>query len=68
MNRAGAMQTRDDRWRVEVGGLSSTIVWYRLVGPKVDRWLPSTPALMNALADVGVDLADLVEAEHAGVA
>lgn len=68
MNRAGTMQTRDGSWRVEVGGLSSTIVWYRLIGPDVDRWLPSTPALMATLTDAGVDLADLIDAERAGAA
>jgi hypothetical protein len=57
----GVMQTRDGRWRVEVGGVGS-IVWYRLIGPGVDRQVPSTQALVEALATVGVDLADLVEA------
>jgi hypothetical protein len=58
---AGAMQTTGGEWRVEVGGVGS-IVWYRLIGRGVDRWLPSTTALVNALASVGVDLGDLVEA------
>src|SRR5690348_13652630 len=57
---AGVMQTRDGRWRVEVGGAGS-IVWYRLSGPGVHRALPSTAALIDALAKVGVDLAELVE-------
>ena len=58
------MRTRDGRWRVEVGGVGS-IVWYRLIGPGVNRALPSTAALVEALAVVGIDLADLVEASAA---
>ena len=61
MNTTGCMQTRDGRWRVDVGGLSPTVVWYRLIGPGVERWLPSTKALMDALAEAGVDPADLDE-------
>jgi hypothetical protein len=57
---AGAMQTRDGRWRVLVGGVGS-VVWYRLLGPGVDRALPSTAALFKALEAFGVDPADLVE-------
>lgn len=62
MIQGGVMVSRDGRWRVEVHGVSKAIVWYRLVGPNVDRHLPSTTALLEAFADVGVDLADLVEA------
>jgi hypothetical protein len=58
------MQTRDGRWRVEVGGVGS-VVWYRLVGPGVNRALPSTEALIDALATVDVVLAELVEARAA---
>jgi hypothetical protein len=57
------MHTRDGKWRVQVGGLGTVVVWYRLIGPGLNRWLPSTQALVNALADVGVDLADLNEDE-----
>jgi hypothetical protein len=32
-----------------------------MVGPNTRRALPSTPALVAALAEVGVDPADLVE-------
>jgi hypothetical protein len=56
----GAWRTRDSRWRVDVGGVGS-VVWYWLVGPNTRRALPSTPALVAALAEVGVDPADLVE-------
>jgi hypothetical protein len=62
------MRTSDGRWRVEVGGLSPTVVWYRLVGLGVDRWLPSTQALMDALAAAGVDLADLDQTEASAAA
>ncbi len=55
-----AMETRDGRWRVEVGGVGS-VVWYRLIGPEGPRALPSTDALLQALTTAGVDLADLVE-------
>ena len=58
------MRTRDGRWCVEVGGVGS-IVWYRLIGPGVNRALPSTAALVDALADVRVDLAELVEVSTA---
>jgi hypothetical protein len=58
------MRTRDGRWRVEVGGVGS-VVWYRLIGPGTRRALPSTQALVAALAALGVDLADLVEAAAA---
>ena len=61
---SGAMRTPDGRWWVQVGGVGS-IVWYHLIGPDVDRWLPSTNALLEALANVDVDLADLVEQERA---
>lgn len=54
------MRTRDRRWRVDVGGVGS-VVWYRLIGPDMRRALPSTQALVAALAEVGVDPADLVE-------
>ena len=57
------MQTRDGRWRIEVGGVGS-VVWYRLAGPGTTRALPSTQALLNALAEAGIDLADLVEVER----
>jgi hypothetical protein len=56
------MTTRDGRWRVEAGGTGSVVVWYRLTGPGVDRWLPSTPALIAELGRCGVDLGDLREA------
>ena len=59
-----AMRTRDGRWLVEAGGVGS-IVWYHLVGPAVDRWLPSTTALIHVLGSAGVDLADLVEQQTA---
>ena len=68
MNTLGSMRTSDGRWWVEVGGLSATVVWYRLVGPGVDRRLPSTQALMDALAGAGVDLADLDETEASAAA
>lgn len=57
-----AMTTRDGRWRVEVGGTGAAVVWYRLLGPDVDRWLPSTPALVAEIGRHGVDLADLHDA------
>jgi hypothetical protein len=41
------------------------IVWYRLVGPRVQHSLPSTAALIDVLAAVGVDLAELVEVSAA---
>jgi hypothetical protein len=57
------MQTSDGRWRVDVGGLGgvSNVRWYRLVGPDVNRNLPSMVALEQAAAECGVDLADLHE-------
>lgn len=60
---AGSMVSGDGRWRVDVGGLGgvSKVQWYRLVGPDVDRNLPSTEALLKAAADNGVDLGDLHE-------
>lgn len=60
MGLIGAMQTRDRRWRVEVGGVGS-IVWYRLIGADSARNLPSLGALARALTDVGIDLGDLHE-------
>jgi hypothetical protein len=57
----GRMRTRDGRWTVHVGGLGAVVAWYRLIGPGVDRWLPSMAALERALAGAGVDPADLVE-------
>jgi len=60
----GMMQTRDGRWRVQVGGVGS-IVWYRLVGPEVERWLPGTSALIDVLTALGIDPADLIEVSAA---
>lgn len=57
----GAMTTRDGRWRVEAGGTGTAVVWYRLIGPTVDRFLPSMSALVAELERCGVDLADLGE-------
>ena len=54
------METSDRRWRVEVGGVGS-ITWYRLVGTNSTRNLPNLAALVQALADVGIDLGDLHE-------
>jgi hypothetical protein len=63
-----AMGTRDGQWIVEVGGLAGPsgpgMTWYRIVGPGVRRYLPSMEALVAALAEQGVDLADLVEVEQ----
>jgi hypothetical protein len=56
------MRSRDGRWRVEVGGLGADVVWYRLIGPGADRWLPSMAALERALAEAGVELGELREA------
>jgi hypothetical protein len=61
---SGAMRTRNGSWRVEVGGVGS-IVWYHVVGPGVDRWLPSTNAMLEVLAGGGVDVAELVEEQIA---
>lgn len=55
------MITHDGCWRVEAGGTGTVVVWYRVVGLDVDRWLPSTPALIAELDRSGVDLADLRE-------
>jgi hypothetical protein len=66
MSIADAMQTLDKRWRVEVGGLGTSVIWYRLIGPGVGRALPSTQALLDALAEAGIDLAELDEAPSAG--
>jgi hypothetical protein len=63
-----AMTTRDGRWRVEVGGTGVAVVWYRLLGPGVDRWLPSTAALVAELEQHGVDVADLGDAADAAAA
>jgi hypothetical protein len=56
----GEMTTADGAWRVQVGGVGS-VTWYRLVGPDVARNLPSLTALVEALARVGVDMAELAE-------
>lgn len=56
----GAMQTADGRWTVEVGGVGS-VTWYRLVGPNYRRNLPNLTALMAAVAEVGIDMAELRE-------
>ena len=56
------MTTRDGRWRVEAGGTGSAVVWYRLIGPAIDRFVPSTRALIAELERHGVDLADLSDA------
>ncbi len=56
----GAMETSDRQWRVEVGGVGS-ITWYRLVGADSTRNLTSLGALVQALADLGIDLGDLHE-------
>jgi hypothetical protein len=55
------MQTGDGKWTVHVGGLGgvSKVQWFRLVGPGVDRALPSMDALLKAVADLGFDLAQL---------
>lgn len=58
----GAMQTADGRWRVEVGGVGS-VTWYRLIGPGVKRDLPSLRTVVVALAEAGVDMADLSETD-----
>jgi hypothetical protein len=60
-----AMTTLDGRWRVEVRGTGTAVIWYQLVGPDVDRWLPSTPALLAELEQHAVNLADLAEAAAA---
>lgn len=57
------MISRDGRWRIEVGGTGTAVVWYRLIGPDVDRWLPSTSALIAELARHAVGLVDLREAD-----
>jgi hypothetical protein len=54
------METADGKWRVLVGGVGA-VRWYRLIGPGVARNLPSMAALVEALAEHGVDLADLQE-------
>ncbi|WP_433616882.1 hypothetical protein ACQP2P_16120 [Dactylosporangium sp. CA-139114] len=62
MGVVGAWETRDRRWRVEVGGVGA-IAWYRLIGPDGDaRNLPSLSALSAALGAAGLDLAELREA------
>jgi hypothetical protein len=58
----GSMQTDDGKWRVDVGGVGAT-KWYRIVGPGVERNLPSMIALAAALAENSVDLADLREVQ-----
>jgi len=60
----GAMRSSDGRWMVRVGGVGAT-EWYRLEGPGVARNLPSRTALLKAVADHGVDLADLREVKSA---
>jgi hypothetical protein len=60
----GAMETSDRRWRVEVGGVGS-IMWYRLIGNRSSRRLPSLDALAQAMTDVGIDLSDLHEVDPA---
>lgn len=62
------MASGDGKWRVHVGGLGgvSKVQWYRLVGPGVDRTLPSMSALIRATADAGVDLAELREVPSGG--
>lgn len=56
-----AMATPDGRWRVEAGGTGPSVVWYRLLGPDIDRYLPSMPALLAELERRGVDLAEFAE-------
>ncbi|GAA0903360.1 hypothetical protein GCM10009558_002130 [Virgisporangium aurantiacum] len=46
-----------------MGGTGALVVWYQLVGPDVDRWLPSMPALITELEQHAVQLADLAEAD-----
>lgn len=53
------MTTSDGHWRIEVGGTGTAVVWYRLLGPGVDRYLPSTPALITELDRHDIELADL---------
>lgn len=61
-----AMTTQDGRWRIEVSGTGTAVVWYRLIGPDVDRWVPSTPALIAELARHAVRLTDLRDADPSG--
>jgi hypothetical protein len=55
---APAMAPADGRVRVEPGGVGC-VVWYHLTAPGVDRWLPTVESLAKALAETGVELADL---------
>ncbi|GAA0719255.1 hypothetical protein Drose_05590 [Dactylosporangium roseum] len=57
----GAMETADGKWRVEVGGTGTVVVWYTLHGPGVRRNLPSLNALVAALAEHGIDVGELRE-------
>jgi hypothetical protein len=49
-----------------VGGTDAAVVWYHLIGPNVDQWLPSTPALIAELERHAVRLADLREVGASG--
>jgi hypothetical protein len=61
----GAMQTPDGAWRVEVVRRGRTR-WYRIVhGAEVVDWLSIT-AVERLLAEAGVDLHTLIEADPAG--
>jgi hypothetical protein len=63
-----AMTTDDGLWRVEASGTGPRVVWYHLVGPDIEQWLPSTPALIAALEGRSVELADLREANPSNTA
>jgi hypothetical protein len=62
----GVLETKDHRWRVEVGGVGA-IAWYRLIGTDgTDRNLPSLTTLIHAAATVGLDMGDLHELQLSG--
>jgi hypothetical protein len=62
---AGAMQTPDGRWRVEVHRkrTASGTTWYRLIGPDGVHDGLTLGQVQHLLAQAGVDMADLVPDE-----
>jgi bifunctional non-homologous end joining protein LigD len=61
---AGAMQTPDGRWRIEIMHRGDSR-WYRMShDDNVLDWL-DLAAVERILTDVGVDMSDLVESAQA---